>query len=292
MTQKEIEFRQMQAEFEKKKLERDIEIERNKQMLKDKQLTDKKREKDKKLLEQKLAKFVPLITETNLIARELKREVSFVPYLAYHFSEAHDVGEEVEDENAKMLIMKVKVDNLEAGYFYFWDIDKFTSRYYMIKEMLDDYFETSVFPHLSNEEDPFWDPPEPQLIGQGFLKLLSIAYLLDNPTKLIMVGDNGQTGVLSVSLAHPGEPHSGQRSRRGHRLRVPARRGADRRPARPARQATGLHRRDKVAADSPAKQRSRSRTSTTPTSSATTRSPTKSRKTTSEQSRRLQAPAD
>lgn len=282
----------MQAEFEKKKLERDIEIERNKQMLKDKQMTDKKREKDKKLLEQKLAKFVPLITETNLIARELKREVSFVPYLAYHFSEAHDVGEEVEDENAKMLIMKVKVDNLEAGYFYFWDIEKFTSRYYMIKEMLDDYFETSAFPHLSNEEDPFWDPPEPQLIGQGFLKLLSIAYLLDNPTKLIMVGDNGQTGVLSVGRGDPGEPDSRERGGRGDRLGVPAGGGADRRPARLARQAAGLHRGDKVALRDAARRRFRSRTSSTPTCSATTRSRTRSTKTTSAPSRGPQtAPA-
>lgn len=190
----------MQAEFEKKKLERDIEIEKNKQMLKEKQQVDKKREKDKKVLEQKLAKFVPLITETNLICRELKRDVSFAPYLAYHFSESQDVGEEIEDENSKMLIMRVKVDNLEAGYNYYWDMEKFTSRYFMIKEMLDDYFESNEYPEITREEDPFWDPPEPQVVGQGFLKLLSIAYLLDNPTQLILVGDNGQTGQLSVCI--------------------------------------------------------------------------------------------
>lgn len=70
-------------------------------------------------------------------------------------------------------------------------MEKFFDRHVMIKELLDDYFESNELPELNEEKDPFWDPPEPQLIGQGFLKLLSIAYLLDNPSELIIVSDNG-----------------------------------------------------------------------------------------------------
>jgi kinesin family protein 13 len=207
--EKEIEFKQMQADFEKKKLERDIEVERHKQMLKEKQLNENKIEKEKKLLDQNLARNMPLIVETNLIARELKRDISFNPYLSYQFSDVHDLQEEAKDENSKMLILKVKVENHEEGYFYMWDMEKFLSRYFMIRELLDDYFGTNELPELSKEEDPFWDPPEPQLVGQGFLKLLSIAYLLDSPTELILVGDSGQTGVLNVSaVANLGQPCS------------------------------------------------------------------------------------
>ena len=112
----------MQAEFDRRKLERDIEFEKHKQMLKEKQITDMKLEKEKKQLEQNLAKYVPMIIESNLIARELKREVSFNPYLAYHFSDIHDVNEELKEEGSKHLTMKVKVDNHEAGYFYIWTL--------------------------------------------------------------------------------------------------------------------------------------------------------------------------
>lgn len=195
----------MQAEFDRRKLERDIEFEKHKQMLKEKQITDMKLEKEKKQLEQNLAKYVPMIIESNLIARELKKEVSFAPYLAYHFSDIHDVNEEMKEEGSKHLTMKVKVDNHSAGYFYIWTLEKFFDRYFMIKELLDDYFGSNELPVLTEELDPFWDPPEPILLGQGFLKLLSIAYLLDSPTDLILVGDEGQTGTLAVWSVHLGQ---------------------------------------------------------------------------------------
>lgn len=66
--------------------------------------------------------------------------------------------------------------------------------------MLDRYFETNEIPVLTENEDPFWDPPEPLLIGYGFLKLLGLAYLMDTPNDLILVGDNGACGTLKVNL--------------------------------------------------------------------------------------------
>jgi kinesin family protein 13 len=206
----------MQAEFDRRKLERDIEFEKHKQMLKEKQITDMKLEKEKKQLEQNLAKYVPMIIESNLIARELKKEVSFSPYLAYHFSDIHDVNEEMKEEGSKHLTMKVKVDNHAAGYFYIWSLEKFFDRYFMIKELLDDYFGSNELPVLADEVDPFWDPPEPILLGQGFLKLLSIAYLLDSPTDLILVGDEGQTGTLAVYPSYIGQLGARKRPRRSH----------------------------------------------------------------------------
>jgi hypothetical protein len=46
---------------------------------------------------------------------------------------------------------------------------------------LDRYFENNEIPNLKNEDDPFWDPPEPHQIGVAIYKLLSLGYLLDNP---------------------------------------------------------------------------------------------------------------
>ena len=53
---------------------------------------------------------------------------------------------------------------------------------------------------MAKEDDPFWDPPEPRLIGQGFLKIQALAYLMDNPSDLTLVGENFQSGNLNVNL--------------------------------------------------------------------------------------------
>jgi kinesin family protein 13 len=32
--------------------------------------------------------------------------------------------------------IKIQVDNRESGYKYFWDLAKFSNRYYIIKDMI------------------------------------------------------------------------------------------------------------------------------------------------------------
>ena len=59
----------------------------------------------------------------------------------------------------------VKVDNNEEKYYYEWAAEKFHNRIYMIREILEQYFDSGVRPDLSINEDPFWDPPNPILIG-------------------------------------------------------------------------------------------------------------------------------
>jgi hypothetical protein len=39
----------------------------------------------------------------------------------------------------------------------------------MIKDLMDELYETGSVPKVSKLEDPFWDPPNPILIGQAFL---------------------------------------------------------------------------------------------------------------------------
>lgn len=114
--EKEIEFKQMQADFEKKKLERDMELEKHKQMLKEKQIYNNKVEKEKKILELNLAKYMPMIVETNLMARELKRDISFNPQLVYQFADIQDENGESTEDNSKTPKLKIRVDNHESGY--------------------------------------------------------------------------------------------------------------------------------------------------------------------------------
>jgi hypothetical protein len=61
----------------------------------------------------------------------------------------------------------------------------------MIKDLLEKYFETNTLPILDPSNDPFCDPPEPHLIGNGYFKLLYLAYFMDSHMDLSIVGENG-----------------------------------------------------------------------------------------------------
>jgi kinesin family member 13 len=43
---------------------------------------------------------------------------------------------------------------------YTWDVEKLSLRYYLVKDILDKFFETNQLPALNKKDDPFWDPPE------------------------------------------------------------------------------------------------------------------------------------
>ena len=173
-----------------------IEQERNKKI--NQEAFNKMKEEEKKVLNRKLAKLSPNITELNLIANELRRNIHFSVHLSYFFIDYQNISNY---QNKKKYRIKIKVDNKELGYTYFWDLDKFADRYFMIKELLEKYFEDqSVLEFLNEKDDPFFDYAMHHCYGQGFLKLLSIAYLLDNPIDLTIVGDSGQMGMLSVNL--------------------------------------------------------------------------------------------
>ena len=76
----------------------------------------------------------------NLIAKELKRNVVLQAKLTYSYN---DINKPViEDKNKKLKIL-IQVNNKEEGCIYFWDIHKFSNRYYIVKEMLDRYFDTN-----------------------------------------------------------------------------------------------------------------------------------------------------
>ena len=155
--------------------------------------------KEKNYLENKLSEYLPKILEVNLIAKELKRNISFQAKLMYFFMDSGEVTSMITfpDKNKKMKI-QIQVTNKEEGTIYYWNIKKFRNRYLFIKEILDRYFETNQIPILSKEDDPFWDPAEQHLIGQGYLKMLSLVYLVDNPAELTLVGENGTAGTLCV----------------------------------------------------------------------------------------------
>ena len=72
----------------------------------------------------------------------------------------------------------------------------------MIREILEQYFDTGVIPVLEKNEDPFWDPPNPILIGQAFLQLNHLSYFMENviEAQILSVGESSgaEPAMLSV----------------------------------------------------------------------------------------------
>lgn len=98
----------------------------------------------------------------------------------------------------------VQVNNTEEGYYYEWHIDKFENRLFMIREILEEFFDDGQLPQLAKEEDPFWDPPNPILIGQSFLQLEPLSLMFENSLEasiLSIDGAGGKQGILSVGYA-------------------------------------------------------------------------------------------
>ncbi|EGR29233.1 kinesin motor domain protein [Ichthyophthirius multifiliis] len=155
--------------------------------------------KDKNYLEHKLQKYLPKVLEINLIAKELKRKVTLQAKIAQIYEENEEKKDAQNIINIKSKV-QIQVDNKELGQVYIWDHTKFNERYYMIKDLLEKYFETNTLPVIDPSNDPFCDPPEPHLIGNGYFKLLYLAYFMDSVMDLSIVGENGQCGSLNVSI--------------------------------------------------------------------------------------------
>lgn len=89
----------------------------------------------------------------------------------------------------------IRVDNKEEGYYYQWDENKISDRIFMMRDLVNEYFESGVLPNLPQEEDPFWDPTEPMLIGQSFLSLKNLSYLVENEVEAKILSSEGASGV-------------------------------------------------------------------------------------------------
>lgn len=89
----------------------------------------------------------------------------------------------------------IKIDNFEEGYYYQWPEDKFQDRVFMMRDLIEEYFETEQIPVVAKDKDPFWDPPEPQLIGQSFMSLKNLGFLVENEVDAKILSAEGSSGI-------------------------------------------------------------------------------------------------
>ena len=58
----------------------------------------------------------------------------------------------------------------------------------MMRDVVNIFQESGDVPDLEPSDDPFFDFVEPLLIGQGYYKLEPLAYLIDNPAVISIIG--------------------------------------------------------------------------------------------------------
>jgi len=148
-------------------------------------------------LSEKLSKIHPMVNEANLIGKELGRNVRFNVKMETAMPEFSTSGERKTE-------LKVKVENKEKDYFYIWTCDKFEDRLAVMRNDLNNYFDTDKKPDYSNEdEDPFFDKPQPILVGSSYVNLKSLGYTLENevPNARIISSSGGSNdGALDVAI--------------------------------------------------------------------------------------------
>lgn len=184
----------MEKQIEQEKLKAQREESDRLERIRREEAAIKKRQAEFSELEKKLGIVLPLVHEANLIAKELKRNVKFSTKMTRIVS---DYGS-LQDARTDVLI---RVDNEEEGYYYMWGADKFQNRIIMMRDMLNDFFDSGELPNPDKDHDPFWDPVEPLHIGTSHLQLKNLGYMLPNELTskiLSSEGAQGQNGVLSV----------------------------------------------------------------------------------------------
>ena len=149
----------------------------------------KARQAEFSALEKKLGEVLPIVNEANLIANELKRKIQFTTKMVRVMPEFGAL----QDSKTDIII---KVDNKEDNYFYQWECDKFGNRIEMIRECLNNFFETGELPDFNNKDlDPFWDPPEPLLVGTSYLSLKNLGFTLENELEAKILSSEGAEGA-------------------------------------------------------------------------------------------------
>ena len=156
---------------------------------------------DEAALLKEVTNFVALCNEANAISQEMRKNITFELKLVTIIP---DSGALDSDRFMNSLELQIIVRN-KKGLSWRWSKEKFSTRIYMMRDCYQEWAEdhSIVTPE---EVDPFYDPPEDQLIGKCHFYMESLAFLLDNTQSVPIVDQAGRKqgevliSVIPVSL--------------------------------------------------------------------------------------------
>ena len=149
-------------------------------------------EKMKFMTHEDLITVLPLVSEANMMAEELRKHVAFDVKLVSRLKNGIFHAEVVVE-------MKHKLAETQ----WIWSKEKFVNRTYIMREIYDLYVQGGADfpPELAEDEDPFWDPPEPVLVGVANVYLSSLSYMIEFEDAVDVCDYKGRVeGVLQVHI--------------------------------------------------------------------------------------------
>lgn len=152
----------------------------------------------------------PQIDEANEIAKSLAQEVQFDFKLTSGGSKDTLNVEDLEGAHNEKYKLEIQVNNLMHNEMYHWDIEKFTDRLVMMRDLLSLYETSGEIAEVDLNDNPFIDVPQASLIGTGYYKLEPLSYMIDNPSQISLIGStfktHGNLFVNIIPLGPEGQP--------------------------------------------------------------------------------------
>ncbi|GBG27336.1 Kinesin-related protein 1 [Hondaea fermentalgiana] len=173
------------------------------------------------VLEGEILRTLPLVSEANAISDELNKGKDFGLQLVAATTASSSVAsgsasanparlEKQTDADAIASAMEttvwIRVSHGEDDIPNMWSLEKFVNRLYLMREMYEDFVDAGrdlaeVEEIYGEEYDPFFDPPEEQLIGKAYVMLAPLGFFINIDDTPPVIQFQGKTdGALHVSV--------------------------------------------------------------------------------------------
>mmetsp|Transcript_47391 Transcript_47391/g.122601 ORF Transcript_47391/g.122601 Transcript_47391/m.122601 type:complete len:1100 (-) Transcript_47391:1232-4531(-) len=179
------------------------ELEKMKEANKELEESRARRARENERVEDEISDLLPLIQEANAIAKELQKPIKFEIKLVTKVPEVARMGPLDELKSHKQIEIGVNMENLRNGDSVVWTAEKFNDRLYMFRDLFERMSDVPEGQKLDipKEEDPFWDPPEPHLIGNAHVYLKFLYHVLELQYNPVIIDYRGkQEGELRVEI--------------------------------------------------------------------------------------------
>jgi kinesin family member 13 len=139
------------------------------------------------------------IIEANECTKFMRKNIKFSYELVSVLPEKFKLDALSEGIESRQEI-QIKVQNYDNGQIYEWNLRKFADKLDEIRDKMGSYQESGGA-NADEGEDPFNETLEPLPLGKAYYRLEGLAYLMDNPATVSIIGQNSQImGKLEINI--------------------------------------------------------------------------------------------
>jgi hypothetical protein len=206
-----LEYERQKLEIEKRQTEMEEKMKQEIAVTAEEKRQKERQRRDRQKLDEQLISIIPKINEANAIAEELMKPMAFsIKLLAADMQSSPKRGSSRKKSVANILESNIGInvdftDNRQPSVV--WEIEKFDNRLYLMRDMYNSF--ADVYSRDLNalagaympEQDPFWDPPEAQLVGKALIYMDSLSFLLEIEEGTPIIDFKGkQQGELTCEI--------------------------------------------------------------------------------------------